>query len=167
MAIPKEHEHVPFLTQMIVLVSNLGFQSISEHYERPCICCILWKLGIAVKTAFCGTDISYQKWLIRIKVRRWFMIFPFRSAHPTIRIYQRSSTEFVIFFSQWAEFFAVLNQGVHTSPFNSPWLKLCYSTNKLSSKSLNVLQEMMSVMTQGCIALKPSVIDNAKFNPSL
>ena len=33
---PKEHEHVPFLTQMIVLVSNLGFQSISEHYERPC-----------------------------------------------------------------------------------------------------------------------------------
>ena len=28
------------------------------------------------------------------------MIFPFRSAHPTIRIYQRSSTEFVIFFSQ-------------------------------------------------------------------
>ena len=37
MAIPKEHEHVPFLTQMILLVSNLGFQSISEHYERPCI----------------------------------------------------------------------------------------------------------------------------------
>ena len=36
MAIPKEHEHVPFLTQMIVLVSNLGFQSKSEHYERPC-----------------------------------------------------------------------------------------------------------------------------------
>ena len=36
MAKPNGHIHVPFLTQMTVLVGNIGFQSISDHYERPC-----------------------------------------------------------------------------------------------------------------------------------
>ena len=34
--LPKEHVHIPFLTQITVFVGNLGFQSISERYERPC-----------------------------------------------------------------------------------------------------------------------------------
>ena len=36
MALPKETAHAPFLTQMTVLVGNLGFQSMTNHYERPC-----------------------------------------------------------------------------------------------------------------------------------
>ena len=36
MAVPKEQAHAPFLTQMTVLVSNPGFQTVSDHYERPC-----------------------------------------------------------------------------------------------------------------------------------
>ena len=36
MPLPKEHAHVPFLTKMAVLVSNLGLQSMSKHYEIPC-----------------------------------------------------------------------------------------------------------------------------------
>ena len=36
MAAPKEHAHAPFLTQMTVLVGNLSFQSVTNHYERPC-----------------------------------------------------------------------------------------------------------------------------------
>ena len=36
MAIPKEHAHAPFLTQMTVLVGNLSFQSVTNHYKRPC-----------------------------------------------------------------------------------------------------------------------------------
>ena len=37
MPLPKEHGHVPFLTKMAVLVGNLGLQSMSKHYEKPCI----------------------------------------------------------------------------------------------------------------------------------
>ena len=37
MANPNEHFHAPFLTQMTVLVGNLGFQSMTDHYETPCI----------------------------------------------------------------------------------------------------------------------------------
>ena len=37
MAAPKEHAHAPFLTQMTVLVGNLSFQSVTNHYERPCM----------------------------------------------------------------------------------------------------------------------------------
>ena len=37
MANPNAHIHVPFLTQMTVLVGNLGFQSMTDHYETPCI----------------------------------------------------------------------------------------------------------------------------------
>ena len=37
MAAPKEHAHAPFLTQMTVLVGNLSFQSMTNHYERPCM----------------------------------------------------------------------------------------------------------------------------------
>ena len=36
MANPSEHIHGPFLTQMTVLVENLGFQSITNQYGRPC-----------------------------------------------------------------------------------------------------------------------------------
>ena len=36
MANPNAHIHVPFLTQMTVLVGNLGFQSMTDHYETPC-----------------------------------------------------------------------------------------------------------------------------------
>ena len=36
MAKPNGHIHVPFLTQMTVLVGNLGFQSMTDHYETPC-----------------------------------------------------------------------------------------------------------------------------------
>ena len=36
MAAPKEHAHAPFLTQMTVLVGNLSFQSVTNHFERPC-----------------------------------------------------------------------------------------------------------------------------------
>ena len=36
MAKPNAHIHVLFLTQMRVVVGNLCFQSISDHYERPC-----------------------------------------------------------------------------------------------------------------------------------
>ena len=35
--IPKEHVHITFLTPWIVFVGNLGFQSLSRHYKRPCI----------------------------------------------------------------------------------------------------------------------------------
>ena len=37
MAKPREHIHAPFLTQMTVLVGNLGFQSMTNHYGGPCI----------------------------------------------------------------------------------------------------------------------------------
>ena len=37
MANPNAHIHVPFLNQMTVLVGNLGFQSMTDHYETPCI----------------------------------------------------------------------------------------------------------------------------------
>ena len=37
MANPNEHIHGPFLTQMTVLVENLGLQSITNQYGRPCI----------------------------------------------------------------------------------------------------------------------------------
>ena len=36
MAKPREHIHAPFLTQMTVLVGNLGFQSMTDHYGGPC-----------------------------------------------------------------------------------------------------------------------------------
>ena len=36
MANPNAHIHVQFLTQMTVLVGNLGFQSMTDHYETPC-----------------------------------------------------------------------------------------------------------------------------------
>ena len=32
MARPREHVHAPFLPQTVVLVGNLGFQSITDHY---------------------------------------------------------------------------------------------------------------------------------------
>ena len=35
--LPKEHVHITFLTPWIVFVGILGFQSLSRHYERPCI----------------------------------------------------------------------------------------------------------------------------------
>ena len=38
MAKPREHIHAPFLTQMTVLVGNLGFQSMTNHYGGPCSC---------------------------------------------------------------------------------------------------------------------------------
>ena len=34
--LPKKYVHVPFLTEMTVFNGNLGFQSISDRYERPC-----------------------------------------------------------------------------------------------------------------------------------
>ena len=34
---PNEHINGPFLTQMTVLVENLGFQSITNQYGSPCI----------------------------------------------------------------------------------------------------------------------------------
>ena len=37
MAKPREHVHVQFLTKMIVLVGNLDFQSITNHYQTPCV----------------------------------------------------------------------------------------------------------------------------------
>ena len=36
MAKPKQHIHAVFLTQMTVLVGNLGFQSMTDHYGGPC-----------------------------------------------------------------------------------------------------------------------------------
>ena len=36
MANPNAHTNVPFLTQMTVLVGNLGFQSMTDQYETPC-----------------------------------------------------------------------------------------------------------------------------------
>ena len=36
MSIPKEHVHITFLTIWIVFVGILGFQSLTNHYERPC-----------------------------------------------------------------------------------------------------------------------------------
>ena len=36
MAKPKQHIHAAFLTQMTVLVGNLGFQSMTDHYGGPC-----------------------------------------------------------------------------------------------------------------------------------
>ena len=36
MAKPKQHIHAVFLTQMTVLVGNLGFQSMTNHYGGPC-----------------------------------------------------------------------------------------------------------------------------------
>ena len=41
MANPNAHINVPFLTQITVLVGKFGFQSMSDHYERPCISKIL------------------------------------------------------------------------------------------------------------------------------
>ena len=35
--LPKQHVHITFLTPWIVFVGILGFQSLSRHYERPCI----------------------------------------------------------------------------------------------------------------------------------
>ena len=35
--LPKEHVHITFLTPWIVFVGILGFQSLSRHYERPCM----------------------------------------------------------------------------------------------------------------------------------
>ena len=36
MSRPKEHVHITFLTLWIVFVGILGFQSLTNHYERPC-----------------------------------------------------------------------------------------------------------------------------------
>ena len=36
MANPNAHIHVQFLTQMTVLVGNLGFQSMTDQYKTPC-----------------------------------------------------------------------------------------------------------------------------------
>ena len=36
MSRPKEHVHITFLTPWIVFVGILGYQSLTNHYERPC-----------------------------------------------------------------------------------------------------------------------------------
>ena len=38
MANPNAHIHVQFLTQMTVLVGNIGFQSMTDQYKTPCSC---------------------------------------------------------------------------------------------------------------------------------
>ena len=41
MANPNAHIHVQFLTQMTVLVGNLGFQSMTDQYKTPCMYLLL------------------------------------------------------------------------------------------------------------------------------
>ena len=36
MPLPGEHTQAPILTQWTVFVGHLGFQSITDQYERPC-----------------------------------------------------------------------------------------------------------------------------------
>ena len=52
MAIPNEHVHFPFLTKMIVLVGNLGFQSITNHYQTPCTTLHIFLRKIDFKAMF-------------------------------------------------------------------------------------------------------------------
>ena len=37
MSRPKEHVHITFLIPWIVFVGILGFKSLTNHYERPCM----------------------------------------------------------------------------------------------------------------------------------
>ena len=74
MPLPEEHAHVPFLTKMAVLVSNLGLQSMSKHYEKPCR---LPCLSLKKNSQIFNLSINQSRCIVGFFSAFWFKIIHF------------------------------------------------------------------------------------------
>ena len=63
MPLPSEHTQAPILTQWTVFVGHLGFQSITDQYERPCT---IYSPSIIYVIAGTGLELMMKKYFFKI-----------------------------------------------------------------------------------------------------